>query len=76
MTTPRKSAIWIVQHDRQVLNFLTVLTMVTGMFAIKDALEGDRAGAYFFAGVAGVGLLIYFATRVFLRRHGGNEGSQ
>lgn len=76
MTTPRKSAIWIVRHDRQILNFLTVLTMVTGMFAIEDALEGDRAGDYFFAGVAGVGLLFYFATRVLVRRHGGTNGSQ
>lgn len=76
MTTPSKSAIWIVRHDRQILNFLTVLTIVTGMFMIKDTLEGDRAGAHFFAGLAGVGLLSYFATRVLVRRHGGTKGSQ
>lgn len=75
MTTPSKSAIWIVRHDRQILNFLTVLTMVTGMFAIKDALEGDRAGAYLFAGVAGL-VLLSFATRVVVRRHGGTKVSQ
>lgn len=76
MTTPSKSAIWIVRHARQILNFLTVLTIVTGMFAIKGAVEGDRAGVYFFAGVAGFLLLSYFATRVLVRRHGGTKVSQ
>lgn len=75
MTTPSKSATWIVRHDRQILNFLTVVTMVTGMFAIKDAVEGERAGVYLFAGVAAL-VLLSFATRVLVRRHGGTNGSQ
>lgn len=76
MTTPSKSATWILRHDRQILNVLTVLTTVTAMFAVKDAVEGDRAGAYYFAGVAGFLLLTYFATRVVVRRHGGTKVSR